>query len=175
VFALSGWDLAGMLTVDAAEIPDLLGDGDTRWINRGGHDLRGVDDPASDGRMPAGRSLYGTLSAQLADETSFARGLQRILEVRRKYKIASAEQIDVPDVAHKAELVMVHRLPDDGLQVTVLNFSGELISGSVRSEQLPPGATVIDAFTGEQIGKVDDLHSFTLEVGGYCGRALLVR
>src|SRR3954463_366896 len=68
VFALSGWDLAGMLTVDAAEIADLLADGDTRWITRGAHDLRGVDEPAADGHMPAGRSLYGTLPEQLADE-----------------------------------------------------------------------------------------------------------
>ncbi len=175
VFALSGWDLAGMLTVDAAEIGDLVADGDTRWINRGAHDLRGVDEPVTEGRMPAGRSLYGTLSEQLADEKSFACGLQRILEVRRRCKIATAEQVDVPDVSHKAELVMVHKLPDEGLEVTVLNFSGELISGSVRSEALPPGAAVIDAFTGDQIGKVDDLHSFTLQLGGYRGRALLVR
>src|SRR3954452_10108372 len=53
VFALSGWDLAGMLTVDAAEVADLIADGDTRWLNRGGHDLRGIDEPAVDGRMPA--------------------------------------------------------------------------------------------------------------------------
>src|SRR3954451_21192091 len=175
VFALSGWDLAGMLTVDAAEIADLLADGDTRWINRGAHDLRGVDDPVQDGHMPAGRSLYGTLSEQLADPDSFARGLQRILEVRRRYGIATAEQIDVPDVSHKAELVMVHRLRDGALQVTALNFSGETISGSVRSEQLPAGATIVDLFTGSECGKVDDLHSFPLELGSYQGRALLVR
>ena len=43
VFALSGWDLSGMLTVDAAEVADLIAEGDTRWINRGAHDLRGVN------------------------------------------------------------------------------------------------------------------------------------
>ena len=56
VFALCGWDLAGMLTVDAAEVADLIAEGDTRWLNRGAHDLRGVDDPPREGRMPPGRS-----------------------------------------------------------------------------------------------------------------------
>jgi maltose alpha-D-glucosyltransferase/alpha-amylase len=175
VFALSGWDLAGMLTVDAAEIADLLADGDTRWINRGGHDLRGIDEPVAEGHMPAGRSLYGTLPEQLADPNSFARGLQRVLEVRRRYGIATAEQIDVPDVSHKAQLVMVHRLRDGALQVTALNFSGEPITGSVRSEHLPAGATIVDMLSGEECAKVDDLHSFPLELQGYQGRALLVR
>ena len=90
VFALSGWDLAGMLTVDAAEIADLIADGDTRWLNRGAHDLRGVDDPMREGRMPPARSLYGTLPEQLADPDSFARRLRAIIEVRRRSGIATA-------------------------------------------------------------------------------------
>ena len=110
VFALSGWDLAGMLTVDAAEVADLIAEGDTRWLNRGAHDLRGVDDPQREGRMPPGRSLYGTLGEQLADPDSFARRLAKIIEVRRRSGIATATQIDVPDVSHKSELVMVHNL-----------------------------------------------------------------
>src|SRR3954467_6920075 len=68
VFALSGWDLAGMLTVDAAEVADLIADGDTRWLTRGAPDLRGVEDPLTEGRIPSAPSLYGTLSEQLADE-----------------------------------------------------------------------------------------------------------
>ena len=104
VFALSGWDLTGMLTVDAAEVADLIADGDTRWINRGAHDLRGVNPEAtrSEGGMPRGRSLYGTLSEQLADPRSFASRLRRIIDVRRRYGIATATQIDVPDVSHRA-------------------------------------------------------------------------
>ena len=140
VFALSGWDLSGMLTVDAAEVADLIADGDTRWINRGAHDLRGVDEPAREGRMPAARSLYGTLPDQLADPDSFASRLRRDhRHPQRAAGIATAVQVDVPDVSHRAELVLVHRLADETLQVTVLNFSGEEISGSVRSEHLPAG------------------------------------
>jgi maltose alpha-D-glucosyltransferase/alpha-amylase len=174
VFALSGWDLAGMLTVDAAEVADLIADGDTRWLNRGAHDLRGVDEPSTEGRMPAGRSLYGTLPEQLADPSSFASGLRRILEVRRRHGIATARQIDVPDVSNKAELVLVHELADGTLQITALNFSSEPIAGSVRSEALPAGACLTDMFTGEELGTVDDLHSFSLSIDAYSGRSLLV-
>jgi maltose alpha-D-glucosyltransferase/alpha-amylase len=174
VFALSGWDLSGMLTVDAAEVADLIADGDTRWLNRGAHDLRGVDEPMREGRMPAGRSLYGTLSEQLADEHSFANGLRRILDVRDRFGIATATQLDVPDVADKAELVMVHELRDGTLQITALNFSGETINGSVRSEHLPAGARLTDMFTGEELGNVDDLHAFSLEIERFSGRSLLV-
>ncbi len=109
VFALSGWDLSGMLTVDAAHVADLIADGDTRWINRGAHDLRGVDDPAREGRMPPAPSLYGTLPQQLADPTSFASRLRAIIDVRRRYDLATAVQVDVPNVSHRSELVMVHR------------------------------------------------------------------
>ncbi|MDA0136830.1 maltose alpha-D-glucosyltransferase [Solirubrobacter deserti] len=174
VFALSGWDLAGMLTVDAADVADLIADGDTRWLNRGAHDLRGVDEPSTEGRMPAGRSLYGTLSEQLADQNSFASGLRRILEVRARYGIAIAKQIDVPDVSNKAELVMVHELTDGNLQITALNFSGEEITGSVRSEHLPPGAQLTGMFDDADLGTVDDLRSFSLTLGPYAGRSILV-
>jgi trehalose synthase len=175
VFALSGWDLSGMLTVDAVDVADLIADGDTRWLNRGAHDLRGVDEPAREGRMPAARSLYGTLPAQLADPASFASRLRRIIDIRREHSIATAVQVDIPQVSHRSELVMVHRLSEDELQLTVLNFSGERVSGSVRSEHLPAGATVTDMFTDEVVATVDDLHSFGLELEAYQGTSLLAR
>ena len=79
VFALSGWDLTGMLTLDAAAVADLIRDGDTRWINRGAHDLIGIENPTQRrwGRLPVGRSLYGTLPEQLHDPGSFASRLAR--------------------------------------------------------------------------------------------------
>jgi trehalose synthase len=174
VFALSGWDLSGMLTVDAAEVADLIADGDTRWINRGAHDLRGVDEPAREGRMPAARSLYGTLPDQLADPHSFASRLREIIAIRNACGVATAVQVDVPDVSHRSQLVMVHRLADETLQVTVLNFSGEEITGSIRSEHLPAGATVVDMFTDEMVATVDDLHSFPLVLGPYRGTSLIL-
>ena len=66
------------------------------------------------------------------------------------------------------------RSPADRLQITALNFSGETITGSVRSEHLPGGARLEDMFTGEDLGQVDDLHSFSLRIEPYSGRALVV-
>jgi trehalose synthase len=174
VFALSGWDLAGMLTVDAAHVADLIADGDTRWINRGSHDLRGVAEPAREGRMPPAPSLYGTLPEQLADPSSFASRLRAIIDVRRRYEIATAVQVDVPNVSHRSELVMVHKLDDGSHQITALNFGREAINGTVRSKHLPPGATVTDMFTGTTVGTVDDLNSFGLELEAFQGTSLHV-
>jgi trehalose synthase len=175
VFALSGWDLTGMLTLPADEVADLIRWGDTRWINRGAHDLMGVNPGAtrSEAGLPTGSGLYGTLPEQLADSGSFARRLSRIIDVRRRYGIATGTQVDVPPVSQRSMLVMVHRLDPD-LQVTALNFSGEPITGTVHSDLLPPAARVIDMFSEQEIATVDDLHSFSLALDGYAGTSLLV-
>jgi trehalose synthase len=182
VFALSGWDLTGMLTVPAGEVSDLISAGDTRWIERGAHDLLDVDPAAtrSAAGMPRGRALYGALPAQLEDPTSFASRLAGILRVRREYGVATASQVDIPDVAHAGMLVLVHRL-DDGdpaadapMQVTVLNFSSEPTEGTVRSEYLEPGSRVIDAGSDDVIGHVDDLCSFSVSLPAYGAMFLLM-
>ena len=78
-------------------------------------------------------------------------------------------------------LVMVHRLdagdPADEnarLQVTVLNFSNEAIEGTVRSAEIPPRGSVTDATTGESVGKVDDLQSFSVSLEPYAGLFLII-
>jgi hypothetical protein len=131
--------------------------------------------------MPRGRSLYGSITTQLEDPNSFASQLKGILRLRKKHHIEVATQVDIPDVAHRGMLVMVHRL-DGGdaslenaqLQVTVLNFSGETIEGTVRSDQLAPQSTVTDAACNAQIGVVDDLGSFTVQLPPYGRMFLLV-
>jgi trehalose synthase len=177
VFALSGWDLCGMLTLPANEVTDLLSGGDTRWIHRAAHDLMGVNPTAtkSTAGMPRGRSLYGSIPEQLADETSFLRQLQAILRVRNHFGIATSRQIDIPEVSHRAMLVLVHQLTEPRrYQLTVLNFANEQIAGTVRSEQLPPGATVTDAFTGNEVATIDDLHSFGVDMAPHHGMCLIV-
>jgi len=177
VFALSGWDMCGMLTLPPEEVAELLQGGDTRWIHRAGHDLMGVNDGAtrSMAGMPRGRSLYGPIPAQLADETSFLRQLQAILRVRSHYGVATSRQVDVPEVSHRGMLVMVHQLEDPTQQqLTILNFANEDIAGTVRSEHLPPGAEVSDMFSGKHVGTVDDLHSFAVEMARHHGMSLLV-
>ena len=179
VFALSGWDLTGSLTIDPKEIPELLEDGDTRWINRGAYDLMGYmpDSNSSFTGMPRATSLYGSLPEQMKDENSFARQLQRVIEVREKYGIALAHQIDIPDVSHAGVLVMVQQLEDeDEMQLTVLNFSDTAIPSTIiTSEHLCPHADVIDMFSDEQISKVDRLNSFAVDLEAYQGRSFLVR
>jgi len=177
VFALSGWDLCGMLTLPPSDIPHLLAGGDTRWIHRAAHDLMGRNESATKSMagMPRGRSLYGSIPEQLSDETSFVRQLQAILRVRSHYGIATSRQIDIPEVSHRGMLLMVHQLDADGLyQLTVLNFANEHIAGTVRSDKLPPGGRVSDMFSGNEFAVVDDLHSFSVEMPPHHGMALLV-
>ncbi len=175
VFALSGWDLCGMLTLDRRQVSRLLADGDTRWIHRAAYDLMDYRPHAHESlsKMPRGVSLYGSLPAQLRDSSSFARRLAEILAVRKRYGIATSVQLDVPQVSNKAMLVMVHQLTD-AEQVTVLNFSAHPISGSVHSEKLVPGSLLVDMFTDQEIGEVDDLHTFPINLEAHEGRSLLV-
>ncbi len=178
VFALSGWDLTGMLTVPADEVQDLISTGDTRWVERGAHDLLDAfpDARTSTSGMPRGRSLYGSLPVQIEQPDSFVNGLAEVLRIRRTHGVATATQLDVPPVAHPSMLVLVHRL-DDGraddedarVQVTVLNFSGEQVDGTVHSVALPTQCDVIDAATGDSIAHVDDLQSFSVSLPPYGG------
>jgi trehalose synthase len=172
VFALSGWDLAGMLPLDRSEVAHLIGDGDTRWIHRAAYDLMGWGDDVAFQGMPRGRSLYGALPDQLADPASFVSGLRRILEVREAAGLATATQLDVPAVSNRAMLVMVHGLENGARQVTVLNFSQEPISGTVHSEHLEAGSAIRDLFTGKDVGEVDDLNSFSVSLDPHEGLAL---
>jgi hypothetical protein len=72
-------------------------------------------------------------------------------------------------------LVMVHRLPDaERLQVTVLNFAAEPISGTVRSEHLQPGAVVADMFSDRRVAEVDNLNSFSVSLEAHEGLSLLI-
>ncbi|HEX6759115.1 MAG TPA: maltose alpha-D-glucosyltransferase [Propionibacteriaceae bacterium] len=175
VFALSGWDLCGMLTLDRKQVGRLLADGDTRWIHRAAYDLMDYRPHAHESlsKMPRGVSLYGSLPAQLQDSSSFARRLAKILAVRKRYGIATSFQLDVPQPSNKAMLVMVHQLAD-AEQVTVLNFSAHAISGSVHSEHLVPGSALVDMFTDEEVGEVDDLHTFSISLEPHQGKSLLV-
>jgi trehalose synthase len=183
VFALSAWDLLGVLPLPEGRVHDLIATGDTRWIHRGAHDLTDANPSASMSAsgMPRGRALFGSLSGQLTRSDSFASRLKKILGIRAGYCIDVASQIDIPEVAHPGMLVMVHRLddgdpnlPDAKEQVTVLNFSDETIEGTVRSDVLPPRRAVIDVETDEEIGRVDDLNSFSVRLPPYAGRFLLI-
>jgi trehalose synthase len=176
VFAFSGWDLGGLLTLEPSQVPWLLATGDTRWINRGAYDLMDYqrDAAEAESKVPRAVSLYGSLPEQLDDANSFVSRLRDILAVRARYGIATSTQVDVPPVSDKAMLVMVHRLDSGVTQVTVLNFSSHPVRGIVTSEHLPPGSKVIDMFTDQVLTEVDKACSFGVRLRPYQGMALMI-
>ena len=177
VFALSGWDLCGTLPLDRKQVKSLISSGDTRWIERGAHDLMGwsPESTSSSSGMPKSISLYGPLPDQLADPESFASRLSDILAVREEHGIATGFLLDVPDVPQKSMLIMVNRLAVGAIQITVLNFAEDEVSGPVISPELPVGGTVVNLATGEELGTVDALGSFQVSLPGFGGVALLVK
>lgn len=176
VFALSGWDLVGALTLRAEQVEHLMKDGDTRWIHRGAYDLVDLDPEAefSAGNMPRSRALYGSLVDQLQRPDSFASQLKKILSVRRAYDIAASRQILIPDVTHPGLLVMVHELPaGKGTQITALNFSSETIVETLHLPDIAPGP-VVDIINERVEGDLTEQGEFTITLDAYEGLALRV-
>jgi maltose alpha-D-glucosyltransferase/alpha-amylase len=176
VFALSGWDLAGNVTLRADQVQGLIRDGDTRWIHRGAHDLMGSNPSAtaSSSGMPRVRSLYGTLPEQLADPTSFAAQLGQVLTVRKQLGIAAGALLEVPEVAQSPVLALVNFTVRGLIQLTVLNFSGDDVVTEVVSEHLDPGCAVVDGLDGDFRELIDDGHRLAVPLAAYQGRALVV-
>ncbi len=177
VFAVSGWDLCGMLPLDRSEVPGLIATGDTRWIHRPAYDLldnrpAGAAEPSS--TLPRSISLYGSLPEQLKDVNSFVSGVRRILTLRARYGLDTGNQVDVPVVPNKALLVMVHLLGSGLTQLTVLNFSSSRQAETVTSEHLPTAASVVDMFTDRVVTVVDQARSFPITLEAYQGTSLLI-
>ncbi|AKF51267.1 trehalose synthase [Pseudomonas syringae pv. syringae HS191] len=176
VFALSGWDLVGALTLPAEQVDHLMQDGDTRWVHRGAYDLVDLDPEAefSAGDMPRPKTLYGSLVSQLQRPDSFASQLKKILAVRRAYDIAASRQILIPDVEHPGLLVMVHELPaGKGTQITALNFSAETIVETLQLPGIAPGP-VVDIINERVEGDLTEQGEFTITLDAYEGLALRV-
>ena len=176
VFALSGWDLVGALPLDRSLVKSLVATGDTRWIERGAYDLMGwqPEASASSSGMPMAMSLYGSLPEQLADPNSYASRLSEILKVRKRHGIATGSLLAVPEVSHPAMLTLVSRLAIGAVQVTVLNFGEEKISGRVQSPHIPSGV-VVDLSTRRRLGEVDALGGFNVNIQGFGGHVFLIR
>jgi trehalose synthase len=175
VFALSGWDLSGMLTLEQSAVPWLLASGDTRWIHRPAYDLMDYQPEATESatKIPRGTSLYGSLPEQLRDKNSFASRLRDILAVRARYGISTGVQVEVPNVFDKAMLVMVHLLDARQTQVTALNFSNQPVAGRLTAEHLLPGAAVTDMFTDQPMAEVGRDRSIAVSLDPHQGLSLL--
>ncbi len=178
VFALSGWDLSGALTIEATSVHELVSEGDTRWVNRGSYDLLGNDPEAtaSSSGMPKAVSLYGTIPEQLSDERSFACRLQKILAIREEWGIALSKQLEIPITNNKSILAMVHELPDEkGVQVTLLNFSNKTVNSSLHSAHMRAGAVISDMFTNKQRGNITKQSVLATTLQPYEGASLLIK
>lgn len=176
VFALSGWDLVGALTVPAADVASLMGDGDTRWINRGAYDLMDIAPEAthSAAGLPRARALYGALPAQLRRPDSFASQLRHLLAVRRRYRIFESRQVAVPAVQTPGLLVMVHELPDGlGAEITALNFSATPIQETITLEGMA-SQPVHELLHDVPAGAIDAQGRLAIDLAGYAGKAFLV-
>ncbi len=148
VFALSGWDLVGSLTLPADSVRDRLADGDTRWINRGAYDLLGanVKTTRSAAGLPVATAIYGPLPQQLKDKNSFASQLARMLKVRADMRLHAGQLTDVPNVRAKGLFVLVHQLPNNGgREVTAINFGSAPVEESVTIKGSTPNGTAVDA------------------------------
>ena len=179
IFALSGWDLVGDLTIPGKEVKDLMADGDTRWINRGAYDLMNASPGAthSQSGLPRAMSLYGSLPEQMKSPDSFARQLQKLLMIREKYRIAESQQVAVPDVKSRGLLVIVHRLPGTlGTEVTAINFGREKVSETVSLESVLKGKkdySLTDILEDRSLGTTKG--ELPLEIPPFEGKALLIR
>ena len=125
VFSLSGWDLVGALPLPVQAVEERVGDGDYRWVNRGGIDLMGVNPEADESAfgLPRAQALYGSLPEQLRDPRSFASVLKTMLEARKLHGIAGSRLIDVPETIDPELCALVLQLQGrPRLAVTLLNY-----------------------------------------------------
>ncbi len=178
VFALSGWDLVGALTLPAEAVKELIAEGDTRWINRGAYDLLGRHPSVttSSSALPRARTLYGPLPEQLAHPDSFASRLRSLLRVRARYRIHEGEPLEPPRVRARGLVVMAHRLPEGGgIQVTALNFGRTPVREAVTIKTAPAGGTVTDLLAGKPPGRLGAGRRLSLTLGPHEGQVLLIR
>jgi len=178
VFALSGWDLVGALTLPDDAVGSLIAEGDTRWINRGAYDLLGKHPSVttSGSGLPRARALYGPLPEQLQHGDSFASQLRAMLRVRAQYRINESEQVAVPAVRAPGLVVMVHRLPRGaGIQVTAVNFARAPVREAVAIEPAPAGGAVTDLLASRVHGKLGAGKRLPIALGPHEGQVLLIK
>jgi trehalose synthase len=179
VFALSGWDLVGALTVPAAAVGDRLADGDTRWINRGAYDLIGSNPKArtSAAGLPVTVALYGPLPKQLGKPDSFASKLAHMLKVRADLHLYAGRLVDAPTVRAKGLFVLVHQLPDStDLEVTAINFGSTPINETVVIRDAPQNSKVTDALDPKTPASTLDAGGILrVSLAAYEGKALRIQ
>jgi trehalose synthase len=178
VFALSGWDLVGALTLPQAAVRERLADGDTRWINRGAYDLIGANPRAtsSSAGLPRTKAIYGSLPEQLKNPDSFASQLARMLKARSDMRLYAAKLVDIPNVQSRGLFVLVHELPDErGLEVTAINFGATPVDEAVPLSNTPASVTVRDVLNpGVTAPRITSDGHLPLKLAPYTGVAFQI-
>jgi maltose alpha-D-glucosyltransferase/alpha-amylase len=184
VFSLSSWDLVGALPIPEKAVADRIGEGDYRWVNRGGVDLLGADPRATTSAygLPRAQALYGPLPEQLKDPDSFVCRLKRLLAARRECRIAEGEFVAVPEPKHPGVCLLVWRLPDGSWAVTALNFGRSEVEEELNLpgvletpvEQLQ-GRAVSDVVAGAEEGPVPASGRLAVKLAGLSGKVLVIR
>lgn len=152
IFSLSSWDLVGALPVPQEKVQQWVGEGDYRWVNRGGVDLMGSNPDATSSTygLPRAKALYGPIGDQLKRPDSFVSRLKHILAARAKYRIAEADLIAVAPTSKPAVCLLVLRLPDDhSIAVTALNFGRAEVEEELNLTTIKEVS--LDAFRGQPI------------------------
>jgi trehalose synthase len=185
VFSLSSWDLMGALPVPEKSVEKWIGEGDYRWVNRGGVDLIGANPDASTSAygLPRSKTLYGPLPEQLKDPDSFVSQLKRVLAARQKYRLAEAELIAAPEVENPGVALLVLKLPEgDNVAITGLNFGRSGVEEELDLAHLPRlsvvglrGRQVEDIVAGEAEGKVSESGRLKVQLPALTGKTLVIR
>src|SRR5262245_20196490 len=103
------------------------------------------------------KALYGPLPKQLADPQSFASCLAKRLAARRKARLAEGEVLAAPETRAAGLCVLIMRLPDKALAVTVLNFGRKAAEEELDLRGWSPGAGAwTDLLTGGSAGAARD-------------------
>ena len=195
VFSLSAWDLVGALPLAPSAVHERISDGDNRWVNRGGVDLLGVNPRAtkSNRGLPCAKTIYGPLTEQLKDETSFASQLKRMLVAREKHKIAHGKLKSPPpeptDPKHRGVCLLALQLPEKPempgrlqLAVTALNFGDEPAEEVITFSELFGDEVnsvrnwrIIDAVTDAKMGSLLRTGRMTIRLHERAGKTILIQ
>jgi hypothetical protein len=181
VFAVSGWDLVGALSVSPDQLGFLLDDGDGRWINRGAFDLLGLSEDAlaSPVGLPRAVEIYGPLSEQLQDADSYASHLRRLLRAREASGIALSRLVSVLEAKQPGCVFMLlERGERDGWLLVALNFGRENAVETIRCEELAGkvGELVYSTQEGEPTHlQISDSGWLAIELGPVAAEVFLIR
>jgi maltose alpha-D-glucosyltransferase/alpha-amylase len=183
VFSLSTWDLVGALPVCKEEVKRWTAGGDYRWVNRGGVDLLGANPgaPASAFGIARAQALYGPLPEQLRHPESFTAQLKRLLAARRQVRLAEGKLLGVLDSKASSLCVLVLRLPDHRLALTVLNFGRRDLEEELDLQNCAPwlgevrrGRHWTDILTGRDKGPATDAGRLPLRIPALSGTTLVL-